>query len=126
MMGPLQRSPLFYARSHGQAHPLSPDTMENLIKACSKKVWDSGIEMPENCHCHMVRKTRAMDLYQAGVPLTYIQQLLGHEDISTTSGFYAFATLDTLARAMDKIHPKDDKEEKMWKSPDACKKLYSL
>ena len=67
-------SPLFYARTHGKLHQLSPDTMENLIKDCSKICAQNGIDMPESCHCHMIRKTRAMDLYQAGMSLEHIQQ----------------------------------------------------
>lgn len=63
--------------------------------------------MSENAHCHMVRKTRAMDLYQKGVPLTHIQQLFGHENISTTSGFYAFVTIDVLAEALETVKPDD-------------------
>lgn len=58
--------------------------------------------MPQEIHFHMLRKTRAMNLYQAGCPLSYIQQMLGHNNISTTSGFYAFATLNTLAKALEK------------------------
>lgn len=82
--------------------------------------------MPGSCHCHMVRKTRAMDLYQSGVPLAHIQQLLGHEDISTTSGFYAFATLDTLAKSMEETSASDKAVEKTWKDPKVIEKLYSL
>lgn len=118
--------PLFYAVTHGKIHRLSSDTMEKLIKNCAEKARSTGTEMPDSCHCHMVRKTRAMDLYQSGVPLAHIQQLLGHEDISTTSGFYAFATLDTLARSMEKVAMSDETIEKNWKNPKTIEKLYSL
>lgn len=118
--------PLFYAVTHGKKHRLSSDTIEKLIKSCAEKAHSMGNEMPDSCHCHMIRKTRAMDLYQSGVPLAHIQQLLGHEDISTTSGFYAFATLDTLARSMEKAAMSDETVEKNWKNPKTIEKLYSL
>ncbi len=51
-----------------------------------------------------IKKTRAMSLYQEGCPLFYIQQMPGHENISTTSGFYAFVTLDTLAKALERTN----------------------
>lgn len=118
--------PLFYAVTHGKRHHLSSDTMEKLIRSCAEKARCAGEEMPDACHCHMVRKTRAMDLYQSGVPLAHIQQLLGHEGISTTSGFYAFATLDTLAKSMEKASGADKTVEKNWKAPGVIEKLYSL
>ena len=66
-----------------------------------------------------------MDLYQEGCPLPYIQQLLGHESISTTSGFYAFATLKTLANAIEKANPSKD-GKKVWKDEEMLKQLYRL
>lgn len=74
----------------------------------------------------LFRKTRAMSLYQEGCPLPYIQQMLGHENISTTSGFYAFVTLDTLAKAIGKANPSDENTEKNWKKKDIVKSLYRL
>jgi site-specific recombinase XerD len=65
-----------------------------------------------------------MDLYREGVPLTHIQQMLGHENISTTSGFYAFATLDVLANALEVANP--DKGIKTWSDPVTLEKLYKL
>lgn len=120
-----KREPLFYATMNGQKHSLSSDTLENLIKSSAKAACNKGIEMPTRCHCHMIRKTRAMDLYQSGVPLTHIQQLLGHEDIYTTSGFYAFATLNTLSTSMAKADA-SSKDEKLWKDPKTLKRLYRL
>ena len=82
--------------------------------------------MPSAVHFHMDRKTRAMSLYQDGCPLPYIQQMLGHENISTTSGFYAFVTLDTLAKAIEKANPSGENTEKNWKKKDMAKRLYRL
>lgn len=117
-------TPLFYTATHGIIHPLSDDTMQNLLKKYTDESR-SVIEMPRDVHFHMLRKTRAMDLYQAGCPLAYIQQLLGHESISTTSGFYAFATLKTLANAIEKTNP-SGLEEKRWKDKSVLKQLYRL
>jgi site-specific recombinase XerD len=119
-------APLFYAVTHGNLHRLSPDTLGKLIKNCASLATKAGVDMPASCHCHMVRKTRAMDLYQSGVPLPHIQQMLGHEDISTTSGFYAFATLATLAKSMEKVDEASMNMVKEWKNPKTTAKLYSL
>lgn len=116
--------PLFYTATHGIRHSLSDDTIQNLLKRYTNQSR-SRIMMPEKVRFHMLRKTRAMDLYQAGCPLSYIQQLLGHESISTTSGFYAFATLRTLVASIEKANPSGE-EEKSWKKDSVLKQLYRL
>lgn len=117
--------PLFYCTTYGKRHRLSADTMECMLKKYVKKCAQSGIKMSDSPHCHMIRKTRAMDLYQSGIPLTHIQQLLGHKDLSTTSGFYAFATLDTLAKAMNKVN-EEASPNKKWNSKTIMDKLLRL
>jgi site-specific recombinase XerD len=116
--------PLFYAVTHGERHSLSTDTMEVMLKRYVKECISIGTEMPSKPHCHMIRKTRAMDLYQNGVPLTHIQQLLGHEDLSTTSGFYAFATLETLAKSMERLN--ESRSARKWDNQDTLAKIYRL
>lgn len=74
----------------------------------------------------MLRKTKAMDLYKDGVPLPFIMQLLGHESVSTISGFYAFATLEMMSEALNKSNPKNTPEEKLWTKNNNMKDLYSL
>ncbi|HBI61179.1 MAG TPA: hypothetical protein DDY31_08215, partial [Lachnospiraceae bacterium] len=118
--------PLFYARSHGKIHSLSHDTVETMIKKYSKVCVENGTSMPEQPHCHMIRKTRAMDLYKNGMPLAHIQQLLGHENMSTTSGFYAFATIETLSKSMAAANQEDIGVGKKWNDRDILEKIYSL
>lgn len=118
--------PLFYAKSHGVIHHLSHDTVENMIKKYTRDCQEKGITMPAKPHCHMIRKTRAMNLYKNGIPLTHIQQMLGHENLSTTSGFYAFATLDTLAKSMKIANKETSSSGMKWNQEDVKKRIYSL
>lgn len=118
--------PLFYAKTHGEIHPLSHDTVETMIKKYARECSEKRIVMPEKPHCHMIRKTRAMDLYKNGMPLAHIQQMLGHECMSTTSGFYAFATIETLSKSMAAANSEISEGRKMWNDKNVLKKIYSL
>jgi len=104
---------------------LSHDTVEAMIKKYSKQCIEKGIKMPDNPHCHMIRKTRAMDLYKGDMSLPHIQQLLGHENISTTSGFYAFVIIETLSKAMEKANKDMTGQTKKWNKK-VLDKIYAL
>lgn len=119
-------APLFYAVTHGRMHGLSEDCVQKVLKKYTEKCRNEGIRMPEDVHFHMLRKTRAMSLYQEGCPLSYIQQMLGHENISTTTGFYAFVTLDTLAKALEQANPDKENAEKNWKDKEISEVIYRL
>jgi integrase/recombinase XerD len=49
---------------------------------------------------HVLRHSRAMHLYDAGVPLPYIRDILGHVDLSTTE-IYARASTEAKRRALE-------------------------
>ena len=66
-----------------------------------------------------------VNLYKNGVPLPFIMQLLGHESMSTTTGFYAFATLEMMSEALNKTFG-ETKGEKLWKKSIKVKDPYSL
>lgn len=117
---------LFYSLLDGKPHSLSTDSISLILKTAADKARKECQEVPANVHCHMIRKTKAMDLYKNGIPLPFIMQLLGHESMSTTSGFYAFATLEMMSEAMNKSAPQLSEEEKLWKKKEIKNLLYSL
>lgn len=118
--------PLFYSNHGGKHVRLSTDSISLILKTAAGMARGTCSNVPANVHCHLLRKTKAMDLYRNGVPLPFIMQLLGHESMSTTSGFYAFATLQMMSEAINKALPSTVEEEKIWLKADIKKVLYTL
>jgi site-specific recombinase XerD len=54
-------------------------------------------------HPHVMRHSRAMHLYDAGVPLPYIRDILGHVDLSTTE-LYARASTEAKRKALEAVY----------------------
>jgi integrase/recombinase XerD len=52
---------------------------------------------------HILRHSRAMHLYDAGVPLPYIRDILGHVDLSTTE-IYARASTEAKRKALEAVY----------------------
>lgn len=118
--------PLFYSIRDGKPHALSTDSLNLLLGQYANQARLTCPEIPQHVHCHLIRKTRAMTLYRQGMPLTVIMNMLGHENLSTTSNFYAFATTEMIHEAMKKTSPEAMEEEPIWKSKDVKKLIYSL
>ena len=74
----------------------------------------------------MLRKTKAMDLYQQGIPLPIIMRLLGHENASTTAAFYAFATIDMMREAVNAATQAINSSPTQRLTEDQIQALYSL
>jgi site-specific recombinase XerD len=108
--------PLFYSNRDGAHKALSTDTIATILDKYAARARKDCEDMPKHLTCHTIRKTRAMDLYQEGVPLPIIMRLLGHENTNTTSTFYAFATMKMVTDAIESTDTLNDLEPKKWES----------
>jgi len=119
-------APLFYTKRTDSLWPLSVDSVSRILKENADKARLRVPNIPERIHCHLLRKSRAMHLYIAGVPLPAIMELLGHASMNTTSAFYAFVTWEMVSEAMKKANEGHLEGEMLWKEPNVRKQLYTL
>lgn len=86
---------LFYTIIKGKTGKMSPDNVASFLNRYGTSARLICPEVPERVHPHLFRHTRAMHLYQAGMPLSYIKDFLGHTSVNTTD-IYASADVSML------------------------------
>jgi site-specific recombinase XerD len=89
------KGPLFCTLDGGKIHE---QYARNLIKRLGAK---AGIE--KRVHPHGLRHTYAVELEEAGLPVTKISKLLGHSSVSVTSRYLDHLTNDQAVSALDDI-----------------------
>jgi integrase/recombinase XerD len=106
---------LFYTVIHGQQSRMSEDNVAAFLKKYSKYGKEQCPEIPDRVYPHLFRHTKAMHLYQAGIPLSYIKDFLGHTNINTTDR-YAFADVSMMRKALEKVSNTSDitEEKGIW------------
>lgn len=93
--------PMFYTiHAHAKTH-MSDDNAARIIHAHAQAAHQHCPDVPENTHPHMLRHSRAMHLYQAGMPLPLLTEWLGHADPETTL-IYAHADTEMKRQAIQK------------------------
>ena len=121
---------LFYTVRNGIKSQMSQDNVQRFMRTYEKKAREINADLP-HLHPHLWRRTRAMHLYLAGVPLPLISEWLGHSSMETTQ-IYARATDEMKRQAQRKIGEKegsvfkDDVAFKYADNEDVLKKLAGL
>ena len=106
---------LFYTVITGQVGPMSPDTVAQFLHRYATMAQAHCADVPDRVHPHLLRHSRAMHLYQAGMPLSYIKDFLGHASVDTTD-IYATADVTMLKTALEKVRsdPAEPTESPGW------------
>jgi len=124
-------APLFYTVRKGTKGTMSPDNVARFLRQYGESAKAECPEVHNNVHPHLLRTTRAMHLYQSGMPLEMLAQFLGHDDPATTL-IYARADNEMKRKATEKaaavtgsIDPGD--EESTWEgNEDMIRRLLGL
>ena len=110
-------APLFYTLIKGIKGKMSDDNVSCFLKKYAESARRTCPEVPIRMHAHLFRHTRAMHLYQAGIPLSYIKDFLGHVSVNTTD-IYAFTDTLMMKAALERIDRRDgeqvSKEVPVW------------
>jgi integrase/recombinase XerD len=99
----------FYTLIKGRKGRMSDDNVSYFLKRYAKSAHELCPEVPLRMHAHLFRHTQAMHLYQAGIPLSYIKDFLGHVSINTTD-IYASTDTPMMRAALEKIQPGENEQ----------------
>ena len=75
-----------------------------ILQKYQDEVFKKSSTKPKSLTPHILRHSKAMHLYQSGVNLIYIRDILGYSDISTTD-IYARADIYSKRKALESAYP---------------------
>jgi site-specific recombinase XerD len=111
---PQKDSFLFFTTIKGVTNMMSVGNVERFIRQYADDVRDLGFDIPDSVYPHMLRRTRATNLYQDGVDLELVSKVLGHSKTETTK-IYAKPSLEQMRTALESVEtPYQSNEVPLW------------
>lgn len=115
----LETNLLFYTVIKNTSSPMSEGNVERFLSKYARQARSGCPSIPERVHPHMLRRTRATQLYQNGVSLPLVSRLLGHASLQTTQ-IYAQPSLQMLRDAIESVEsPAQKLERPIWEEDEA-------
>jgi len=96
-----QDAPLFFNQRRSK---LTRGGVSYILHKYAEQLSEKHPNIPKKLTPHVLRHSKSMHMYQAGVSLVYIRDILGHEEISTTDQ-YARADIEMKRKALEDICP---------------------
>lgn len=94
---PADRGPLFLNKNLGRL------STRSVARSLEKTARETGLTVPVSPHA--LRHSFATHMLDAGADLRGVQEMLGHESLSTTQK-YTHVSINRLTQAYDKAHPR--------------------
>ena len=94
-------APLFFNQRYAK---LTRGGINHILQKYAVMVFKQYPEITQTLTPHVIRHSKAMHLYQAGVNLVYIRDILGHVDIATTD-IYARADTESKRKELERVYP---------------------
>ena len=107
----VQANTLFYSVRGGVFCKLDVRTVQIFLQKYADKARKIDNTIPQNVYTHMLRRSKATELYRSGMSLELVSGILGHEQIETTR-VYAKASVEMMKSAIEKTSLKDYSDEK--------------
>lgn len=107
-----------YIFSNQQGNKYSRDGIEYIVKKYVTKVCEKDRTIQEiGYNPHLFRHSKASHMLNAGIPLPYIQNFLGHENIKTTQ-IYAKTDINKKREAINSISLVENNLREDWNDDD--------
>lgn len=102
---------LFYSVRDGIRCKICARTVQVFLKKYVTIARESDKTIPQNVYSHMLRRSKATELYRNGMSLELVSGVLGHEQLETTR-VYTKASTEMMKAAIEKTSLKNFSNEK--------------